>query len=223
MALNASKVKGGGTPQDPLEAGSYPARLVGILDLGLQAQRPYKGEEKKPAYEINVTYELSDEFMKDEEGNEIKDKPKWLSETMPLHNLKADRAKSTQRYLALDPTQEFKGDWVQLIGTACNVTVVINPGTGKHAGKVYENIGALSTMRAKEVEKLPELVNPSRVFDLDSPDREVFESLPDWLQDKIKGNLEFAGSPLAHLLGDDTDPPKDEPEDEQPKDDENPY
>ena len=202
MALNASKVKGGGVPQDKLEAGVYPCRLVQVLDMGLQTQRPYKGEPKQPAYEISLTYEFTDEFMKDEDGKDREDKPKWLSETMPLHNLNAERAKSTQRYLALDPTREFGGDFSQLLGTPCNVTVVINPGKGDNAGKVYENIGGLATMRAKDVDKLPELVNPTKLFDLDAPDMEVFNVLPDWVQEKIKGNLEFAGSPLAHLLGD---------------------
>jgi hypothetical protein len=36
---------------------------------------------------------------------------------------------------------------------------------------------------------------------LDEPDLEIFESLPEWLQDKIKGNLNYAGSALQAALG----------------------
>jgi hypothetical protein len=38
------------------------------------------------------------------------------------------------------------------------------------------------------------------VFDLDEPDMEVFNALPDWIKDKIKGNLNFQGSPLQAAL-----------------------
>ncbi|MOA43842.1 hypothetical protein D3C78_1660410 [compost metagenome] len=55
-------------------------------------------------------------------------------------------------------------------------------------------------MRPKDAAKAPELVNPVKVFVLDEPDMEVFLSLPQWLQDKIKGNLEFNGSPLQKAL-----------------------
>lgn len=76
-----------------------------------------EGEEKAPKYELYVTYELSDEFLHDEDGEDILDKPRWLSESFSLHNLDADMAKSTKRYLALDPNMEHDGDWAQIAGT----------------------------------------------------------------------------------------------------------
>ena len=104
MALNAKTASsGGGMNIEPLEPGTYPARLVQVVDLGVQAQRPYQGKEKDPVQEILLTYEFVDEFLKDEDGNEETDKPRWLSESMPLFNLSSERAKSTLRYNALDP------------------------------------------------------------------------------------------------------------------------
>ena len=204
MSLNANNVefKGGDfVDQDPIEPGVYPARVVQVIDFGVQPQRAYKGQEKEPAQTIYVTYELVDEFMKDEEGNDIEDKPRWESEQFVLHNLRADRAKSTKRYLALDPKSDHDGDWTALVGTPCNVTIVNNPGQGKHEGKVFVNIGGVATMRDKDAKKLPELVNPSKVFDLSNPDMEVWEKLPEWMQDKIKSNLEYNASPLQAALG----------------------
>lgn len=205
MGLNAKKVPmnggtGKGPQQEAIEAGTYPARVVQILDLGLQEQRPYQGEEKPPAHEIMLTYEFLDEFCVDEAGEDMEDKPRWLSETMPLRNLESDLAKSTKRYKALDPNDVHDGDFIALIGTPCMVTVVNNPGKGKNADKTYTNIVGVSTMRPKEAKKAPELINPSKIFLLDEPDLEVLGSLPDWLQDKIKGNLEFRGSVLEHTL-----------------------
>jgi len=219
MALNASKVESkgnGGTKQEPLAAGNYPARLVQVLDLGLQEQRPYQGQEKPPAQEIMLTYEFVDEFMKDEDGNEIEDKPRWLSETIPLHHLQADRAKSTMRYKALDPTLAYGGDFTKVLDTPCNVTIVQNAGKGQHAGKVFTNIAGISSMRPRDAQKCPDLVNPPKVFDVDDPDMEVFESLPEWVQDKIKTNLEFEGSALQDKLGGDDPVKKEKPKKEAP-------
>lgn len=200
MTLNAKKVPSTGksnrVEQPILEAGGYPARVVQILDLGLQPQRPYQGEDKPPAYEIQLTYEFSDVFMVDEEGNELEDKPRWISETFPLRSLEADLAKSTKRYKALDPEEVHGGDFGLLLDTPCMVTVVVN----KKGDKVYENVGNVGPMRARDVAKCPELKNTPKFFALDEPDLDVFNALPKWLQDKITSNLEFKGSLLEELL-----------------------
>ncbi len=199
MTLKASEVPTGGKKQEPLDPGSYPSRLVMVIDLGLQPQT-YNGETKDPKNEIMTTYELSDEFMKDDEGNEIKDKPRWLSETFTLNSLNSDKAKSTQRYVALDTGLKYDGDWSQLLNTPANLTVINNAGKGKNKGKVFNNIASVSAMRAKDAEKLPPLVNDKRFFTLDEPDVELFLTLPQFVQDKIKGGLEFKGSVLDELL-----------------------
>ena len=199
MTLKANEVPRTGKSQEPLDPGSYPSRLVMVLDLGLQPQT-YNGETKDPKIEIMTTYELSDEFMKDDEGNELKDKPRWQSETFTLNSLNSDKAKSTQRYLALDPNLEHDGDWSKLLGTPATITVVNNAGKGKNKGKVFNNIASVSTMRAKDADKLPPLVNNARYFDMDNPDVELFLTLPQFVQDKIKGGLEFKGSKLDELL-----------------------
>lgn len=206
MSLNAKKVKmaSGGNKdiveQEAIEAGTYPARVAQIIDLGLQPQRPYQGQEKPPVQEILITYELLDEFCLDEKGEEIEDKPRWVSETIPFHNLEVDLAKSTKRYKALDPEMEFDGDFTQLVTLPCMATITARAGSGKHVGKTFNNIGNVAQMRAKEAKKANELVNDSKVFVTSEPDLAIFNSLPDWMQDKIKDNLEFSGSALEVAL-----------------------
>jgi len=200
MALNAAKVAGGGgdrIDQKILDAGNYPARIVQILDLGLQAQRPYQGKDKRPAQEISITYELVDTFMLDADGKEMEDKPRWVSETIPLHNLKADKAKSTQRYFAADPNNNFGGDFTKIIDTPVNVALVHN----KTADKTYVNVASISAMRLKDAQNCPVLKNKAVVFDLDAPSLEAFNSFPDWIKEKIQKNLNFNGSKLQALLG----------------------
>ena len=202
MGLNAKNAprKGGDFKRELLEAGTYPTRLVGVADMGLQYQRPYQGQEKEPVNEIMLTYEFSDEFMKDADGTDQEDKPRFLSEIMPFHNLGADKAKSTLRYKALDPDITLDGDWLKLLGTPCNVTVVLNTYKKDGQERTVEKIAGISAMRKKDADKLPELVNEARFFDLDKPDLAIFKAYPEWIQEKIKSNLNYQGSPLEALL-----------------------
>lgn len=207
MALNASKVPstgGGKSKQDPIESGNYLARLVQVLDLGLQEQRPYQGKEKPPAHEIMLTYELGTEFIKDEEGNPNEEQPRWISESLPLRPLTQDLAKSTKRVAVFDPIGALSGDFAQMVGSPCTVTVVQNPNK-KDPTIIYNNVGNVTP--AMKGIPVPDLVNPPKVFDLDEPDLEVFGSLPEWVQEKIKGNLNFNGSLLQRALAGDTSKP----------------
>ena len=212
MALNANKVPSASSAnrveQPPLDPGTYPARLVQIIDLGIQPQKPYLGQEKPPVHQIMMTYELLDEFCIDEDGEELEDKPRWVSETIAFRSLKADMAVSTKRYKALDPTEAYGGDFQQLIGTPCNVTIVNN----ESKGKIYNNVATVSSMRARDADKAPELINAPKFFAIDEPDLEVFLSLPQWIQDKITSNLKYEGSALYKALKAHQKAEPDEPE-----------
>lgn len=209
MTLNARKVKGGGgdrVEQPLLDEGTYPIRLVQIIDLGRQTQRPYQGQAKPPVQMIRLTYELLDEFCVDKDGNIDEERPRWISEDIPFHNLEADKAKSTQRYLALDPKQVHEGDWTELAAAPGLLTITNN----ESKGKTYNNVGSLSAMRAKDVANAPELVNPVAIFVLDDPDLEVFNKLPQFVREKITSNLDYEGSALEALLEGGDAPTKEE-------------
>lgn len=203
MALNAKKEESnsGGTKEvNPLESKMYPARCVQIIDLGVQKQRPFKGQAKDPCHSVRLTYELSHEFMKDEAGNILPDKPRWISEELPFYNLEADKAKSSLRYKALDPNDLLDGDFLQLPTLPCQVMVTKVPDK-KNEGFFKNYIGDVSGPMEVPGYEQPLLVNPTTVFSLDEPDLEVFKSLPDWLQKKIKENLGYEGGALQKALG----------------------
>lgn len=196
MGLNASKVAGSAPRTPPLETGMYKGRLVQLLDLGLQP-RKFKGEDKSPAQEVSLTYEISDEFLLDEDGEPQPDKPRWVSETFYLFNLDVDKAKSTIRYKSLDPALKYGGDFSLLMGTAVNIHVVSEP---NKKGMIYMQVSGLAPLREKERVGMPNLVNAPRVFDMDDPDMEVYEQIPQWLKNRMISNLEFGGSKLAEML-----------------------
>lgn len=218
MALNASKIKGGngGSNQELIAVGNYPARVAQVLDLGLQARRPYQGKEKGPVNMLWVTYELVTEFMKDADGKELEDKPRWISEQMNLFSLDQENAISTKRISGIDAAGELNGDWGRVVGMACTVQVVHSK-DGK-----YANIGAVSPeMKGMST---PELANDARVFDMDEPDLEVFNELPEFLQKKMTGNIEFKGSVLEQAIaGGTTETAKENSTVEDDLDDDIPY
>lgn len=201
MSLNSNDLPAsGGKDFTPMDAGTYPARIVNMVDLGMQGQRPYQGKEKPPVNMISLTYEFVDEFMQDEDGNDLTDKPRWLTEMMPIYSLGAEKAKSTLRYLALDPKSVHKGDFSKIVDVPCQVTVIHNPNK-KVPGKVYENIGGVSLMREKDADKCAPLVNPSIIFDMDAPVMEDFAALPEFIQKKVREGINYEGSILDGMLG----------------------
>lgn len=200
MGLKANNQPTGGgnrVEQPNIDPGSYPARVVSVIDLGVQPQKAFKGEAKPPAQMIRVTYELTDVFMLDEDGNEVEDKPRWISEDFKLYGLGADLAVSTKRYKTIDTTGQHDGDWSKLLGAGVMVAIVNNEGKN---GKTYDNIGGTSIMRARDLDKLPELKNDPYFFDLSEPSPEYWKKIPQWLQDKIKANINFEGSLLQQML-----------------------
>jgi len=202
MSFNANDRTGGGgdfTPQEALDPKTYPARVVQLVLMGLQPSRPFKGVAKEPKEQIYVGYELSHEFMVDEDGNPDPTKPRWIGENFPFYSLEADRATSTLRYNAIDPAGQAGGDWIKLLGAPCQVTLTREP---RKDGKGDTNYVA-HVSGAMEVPGYtqPALANPTRIFDIDNPDMEIFAKLPKWLQEKLKGNLNFQGSALQKALG----------------------
>lgn len=216
MSLKAKRTKqtsNSGMSNPVLEPDNYPARLVQVIDMG---KRVSFFDPEKVNHEVNLTYELVSEFMLDEKGNPVEDKPLWLSEVinmvdMPDHmtvpEIYADQFKSkgklVQRCKTFDPKGELDFDLTEFVGKPCSLTVV---NYKKKDDSMGMKIGAVTGLMKGMV--IAELVNPPKVFALDEPDMTIFGSLPEWFQDKIKENIEFKGSPLETALAGGTPEPK---------------
>lgn len=196
MALNANnlphKAKANRAPQQEIEIGNYMSRLVQVIDTGIQYKDVWnpatnsfiKDTEHAPVQHMMTTYELLTEFMKDEQGNDDEAHPRWLSEEWPLYPLDQDLATTTKRYNGLDPKQEKAGDWSLLANQPCQLNVV-----HKKSGKA--KIGAVAP--AIKGIPYPELKNDTKVYLMEDGDNEVFRSLPEWIQERIRGALNFWG------------------------------
>ena len=199
--------------QEPIDEGTYPCRVVDIIELGLQPQAKHKGKSKPPVERIYLNYELTDEFCLDKNGEEDEKLPRWQSEDFPYYPLDMKTATCNKRLKAIDPKNEVDGDWAEIGGMAVNVTFYHNV----KGDTTYINVSACTAIRRKEVKDVAELQHPVRVFDIDDPDMEVFYSLPNWLQNKITDNLNFEGSVLEEAIENYDEEKQEEPEPEKAK------
>lgn len=199
MALVAKT--GGSNKQKDMgrvEEGTHPARIVQVIDLGTQIQTDWKSGEvltyedsgdvitKK---EVMVTFEFPNETI--EIGGE--EKPRWLSKryTNSLHEM----ASLTKLVKAVEP--KFKGsqyDLTDLLEKPVMATV------GTTSGGKAKITGTTSVPKGFDV---PELQNEAKVFGMDDPDQEVFDSLPNFLQEMINKSLER--TPGESFAGNDPD------------------
>lgn len=186
-----------------LEAAPYNARILQVVDLGLQ---PGSAEYPDPKHKLEITFELQDECMVDKEGVEIEGKPATFSMEIAYQpdGYMHEKSGIYKFYMAINPEMD-KGP-AELLDIPCTVIMAQKiRKSGKQKGEAYSAVASVAPMKAKDVAKATPLVGEPLFFDLSEP---VFE---DWArltkgnqyaqQDKIKASLEFMTSPLAALLG----------------------
>lgn len=164
------------------EVGTHVARLVGIVDLGHQPGFEYQGKPVPSSYKIRLTYELPNSKMDD-------GRPHWVSEEIT----NSDNEKSTlsARVRTLKGTFD---DLTSLLNKPCMVTLVET----KNGYVKIDGQGGVGGIPAG-FEAAP-LSNPTFVFSLDTPDLDVFNGLPEFIQDRIRDNLDYIGSELQMAL-----------------------
>lgn len=185
--------------QEELPVSNYMCRVAQVIDLGKHyksvwddVKKEFRPDTGKVVHMAMLTYEFTTEFMKDEEGNDQEDRPRWLSEDFAVYPLDSDLAISTKRMKAFDPDfSKYKGDFALLANAPCTVTIAHKKNNKAKIGNVSPPMKGIP---------VPELKNPVKVFSLDTPDLEVYKSLPQWLQERISSNLEFKGSALEAAL-----------------------
>ena len=189
MALNLSESKKR-VDYGRVEDGTYPGRIVRIIDFGMQYATDYKtGEVKK--YENGndvIQHKVWIDFEFPTETIEIdgEQKPRWYGKeyTVSSH----EKAAIQHLLKAADPQGKatMKGRNVSgLLGLSLMVSIgSTSSGKAKVAG---------TTALVKGL-SVPELANPTKFFDLSDPkegDDVLFDSLPDWMKKRIKEGVDF--------------------------------
>ncbi len=171
---------------EPLDAGTYPARISAVVDLGVQERPPWQGTAKPAVPMVWIQYSfVTEEYVDPTDGPS--GEPRVLSESFPLFSRGAERSKAAMRLTRIDPANEIGNDFSKLLGRAVQVTVVHNPGRGRHEGRVFANVADVSApMKGVVVE---ELKTPGVVFDTDDRNEEVYAALPQFVRDRIDARI----------------------------------
>ncbi len=168
--------QGGGNNQNipRMEDGTYPARLVQIIDLGRQEKTDFQTGEKTGEYrpELFLTWEFPDETVEINGGQW----PRWLSQRTTLSF--NEKAKLVKIIYALDPKYQAS-DLSDLLGNAALVTV----GSTKNNNPKITDVVALPKGMGNNVGTLQ---NTPKALDLSDPDTEMFNNLPNFIQEIIQ-------------------------------------
>lgn len=174
---------GGGGERKICPQGMHVARCYQIIDLGTTEQGGnYPGKKRKVQFLFETPYETA--VFSEESGEQ----PYYLRATYTLSmNEKAILRKDVASWIGkkMNDEQAAQFDVFSLLGKECQVNVV-------HTSKgenTYANITAITPL-AKGM-SCPAPVNPIVAFSAAQPDMNVFSTLPQFIQDKIKESDEF--------------------------------
>ena len=175
-------------------AGQWPARCVGVIDLGSQKTQ-FPGEEEKLTRQVQLIFEVYGEdeqgvaLTVEHEGHEVPMQISTKRMTMSM-NEKANLRKTLHAWRGRDFTpEELKHFTVgKLIGAPALLNVVHEEGKNR---KTYASIFSITPLPAAMKKGLPPGATKSIVFDLDEFDADTFDSLSEYLQNIIKESVEF--------------------------------
>lgn len=183
MSLIATAPKN--TEFSPLEAGTYLARCIQVIDLGTQ-EIEYMGEIKH-SRKVRLSFETPTEtkVFKEENGEQ----PYMLSKEYTLSlsekaNLRADLESWRGKSFTSEELEGF--DLENILGKECMITVTHQ--TSKDGQKTYARITGIS--KVMKGMTCPDAINPLVFFSTGEWNDEVFSTFSDYLKEKILSSAE---------------------------------
>lgn len=173
-----------GSNYEPCPQGNHVGRCYQMIHLGTLNYQ-YKGEVLT-ANKVRITFELPNELhtFNEEKGPQ----PYSLSKefTLSMHE-KSNLRKMLEgwRGKAFSESEVKNFDITKLIGVPCMINVIHT----EKDGKTYAGISSISAMPKGFT--CPEQVNTTVVFSVNAFDWEIFETLPDFIKEKIRTSKEY--------------------------------
>ena len=176
------------TPRELIAAGNYVARCYQMVQIGT-VNEVINGENKQ-LNKVRIGWEFPNDqkVFSEEKGLQ----PIVFSEeyTLSLHeksSLRKMLASWRGKDFSVDEAKSF--DITKLVGIACMVNIIHTP-SKKDATKIYAKIGSVSSLPKGFT--APTQILDTFVLSYDEFDINKFNTLPDFIKDKMKGSLEYA-------------------------------
>lgn len=166
-----------------IDDGVYVARIVQLIDLGIQ-ENEWEGVTKEQQ-KVFITFEFPTERIVVDDV----DRPRWLSKDYTVSL--SEKATLYKLLKAADPDGKItnKGRNVKAL---LGLPVMVEVGSTSTG-----NAKIVNTTRVMKGMTVGELENPTVFFDLDKPDMIIFNKLPEWLKEKIKTGIGFDSAILT--------------------------
>ena len=176
----------GGGDFAPMEAGMYVARCVQMIQIGTVTEM-IQGKEKT-LHKVRFGFEFPTELKVFKEEN--REQPFFLSKeyTLSMHEKATLRLHlETWRGKKFTEEESKSFDVTRLLKVPCMINVVHK--VSDKTGKTFAEIGSISPLMKGMV--CPEQINKTSLLCYDEFDYELFETLPDFLKDKIRKSAEY--------------------------------
>lgn len=183
----------GGSSYEPIPAGTYPARCYSMIHIGT-IEENILGQTKK-LNKVRITWELPTEtkVFKEENGEQ----PYSISKEFTLSmNEKSNLRKFLEGWRGVSFTEKEAEafDVTVLLGKPCLLSVIHKLSKN---GNTYAEISSVSTL--PKGMSCPKQVNPSFEFNYNPFSLDKFETLPDFLKDKMKQSEEYKFAITPHI------------------------
>lgn len=185
MAILATNT---GTTRELTPAGNYIARCYSMIQIGTITDNIQGVEKTLHKVRIGWEFPLELKVFNEEKGEQ----PLVHSEeyTLSMHeksNLRKMLASWRGRDFTADEAKSF--DITALLGKACMVNIIHAPSKSDPT-KIYANIGSVSSIpKGMDV---PEQINLTFELSYDNFSWDKFNTLPDFIKEKMKRSIEFA-------------------------------
>lgn len=176
------------TKRELIPAGNYIGRCYQMIHIGTVTEF-YQGEPKT-LNKVRIGWELPTEkrVFKEENGEQ----PLVISKEFTLSmNEKSNLRKMLASWRGKDFSEDEikKFDITKLLGVPCMINIIHKP-KASDPTVVYEQIATISPVPKGLA--VPGQENKNIVLSYDNFDQALFDSLPDFIKDKMKGSIEFA-------------------------------
>lgn len=175
-----------------IPVGSHVARCYLLVDMGEQLSDGKYGQTVQ--HKIRLGWEV---FGEDETGAPLTVEYDGVQRQMTIgktYTLSLNEKAGLRKDLTSWRGRDFSPE--ELVGfditNILNVYCMLNITTSEKDGKTYTNISAITPLPSALKNSKPAPDHEVVTFNLDEPDWQTFEALPEWLSDTIKKSPQYA-------------------------------
>lgn len=183
-----------GTQRELIPAGNYIARCYQMIEIG-SIEEVIQGQTKT-LKKVRIGWELPMEkrVFKEENGEQ----PLVISKEYTLSmNEKSNLRKDLKSWRGKDFTEEEARsfDITKLLGVPCMLNIIHKP-LKTDPTRIYEEISGITSLPKGMT--APEQITPRLELSYDSWNQELFDSLPDFIKQKITASAEYKAMKNPH-------------------------